>query len=277
MTDYAFYNGIFTPYDACVIPLSDRSIFFGDAVYDVIIGRNGIPYQLDLHLARLLENADKIGLIDIPTREAIIDAISKLIDLSQADQFMLYVQLSGNETRRKHLRDDDGVNLLITICATDIPERLQSVRAMTMMDKRYGYCNLKTTNLLPAVFSMNDAYNSGAELAIFHKRGYVTECSSANISIIKDGQLITHPLDSAILPGISEKNLVRICNDLGIGHICRRFKKHELFLADAVLITSTTKFVKVCSSIDNVDLRCDAMELCEMIFDKMLADFVETT
>ena len=277
MRDYAFYNGVFTPYDACVIPLSDRSIFFGDAVYDVILGRNGIPYQLDEHLDRLMENARRIGLDDIPARATVKEAISSVIELSEADCFMLYIQLSGNERRRKHLRDCGDVNLLITITAAEIPERLETVSAITMQDNRYGYCNLKTTNLLPAVLSMSEASLSGADLAIFHKNGLVTECSAANVSIIKNGELVTHPLDTSILPGISERNLIRVCSELGIPHLSRKFTVSEMLESDAVLITSTTKFVKVCDRIDGVELRrgCDA--LTKEIFRMMSEDFVKNT
>ena len=277
MRDYAFYNGVFTPYDACVIPLSDRSIFFGDAVYDVILGRNGIPYQLDEHLDRLLKNARQIGLDDIPQRATVKEAISSVIELSEADCFMLYVQLSGNERRRKHLRDCGDVNLLITITAADIPERIETVSAITMQDNRYGYCNLKTTNLLPAVLSMSEASRAGADFAIFHKNGLVTECSAANVSIIKNGGLITHPLDTSILPGISERNLIRVCSELGIPHSRREFSVCELFEADAVLITSTTKLVKVCDRLDGVSLRCERDGLTQEIFRLMAEDFVKNT
>lgn len=277
MRDYAFYNGVFTPYDACVIPLSDRSIFFGDAVYDVILGRNGIPYQLDEHLDRLLENARRIGLDDIPKRATVKEAISSMIELSEADCFMLYVQLSGNERRRKHLRDCGDVNLLITITAADIPERLETVSAITMQDNRYGYCNLKTTNLLPAVLSMSEASRAGADLAIFHKNGLVTECSAANVSIIKNGELVTHPLDTSILPGISERNLIRVCSELGIPHLSRKFTVSEMLESDAVLITSTTKLVKVCDRIDGVELRCGCNALTKEIFRMMSEDFVKNT
>ena len=277
MRDFAFYNGVFTPYDACVIPLSDRSIFFGDAVYDVILGRNGIPYQVDEHLDRLLENARRIGLEDIPERATVKKTVSSVIELSEADCFMLYMQLSGNERRRKHLRDCGDVNLLITITAADIPERLETVSAITMQDDRYGYCNLKTTNLLPAVLSMSEASRAGVDLAIFHKNGLVTECSAANVSIIKSGQLITHPLDTSILPGISERNLIRVCCELGIPQLSREFTVSEMYEADAVLITSTTKLAKLCDRLDGVSLRCGRDGLTQEIFKLMAEDFVKNT
>ena len=62
MKDLAYYNGVYTPYDAACVSLSDRSIFFSDAVYDVIVGNGKKTYQLDGHIDRLLSNAERIGL-----------------------------------------------------------------------------------------------------------------------------------------------------------------------------------------------------------------------
>ena len=95
MRDFAFYNGVFTPYDSAVIPLSDRSIFFADAVYDVILGRCGIPYQIDEHLERLMKNANAIGLGEEALKSEIIEAIDVLLEEAEVDDFMLYIQLSA--------------------------------------------------------------------------------------------------------------------------------------------------------------------------------------
>lgn len=277
MRDYAFYNGVFTPYDACAIPLSDRSIFFADAVYDVVIGRRGNAYQLDEHLERLFCNAKIVGFKNMPQKSYIEDAVSDIIKLSEADCFVLYIQLSANEMRRKHLRCEDKTNLLITISSAEIPCKLEGASAITMKDNRYAYCNVKTTNLLPAVLSMNEAHKASADLAIFHKNRIITECSASNISILSGNQLITHPLDSSILPGISEKNLIEVCKDLGIVHIEREFNLSELLRADAVLVTSTTKFVKICEKIDDVRLISEKTYLANEIFDIMLNDFLAKT
>ena len=60
--DYAYYNGVISPYDAMTVGLNDRALFFGDAVYDVMIGRNGKIHQLDEHLSRLKSGAEFLRL-----------------------------------------------------------------------------------------------------------------------------------------------------------------------------------------------------------------------
>lgn len=277
MIDYAFYNGVFTPYDACSVPISDRSIFFGEAVYDVMLGRGGRPYQQEEHLSRLLCNAEKIGLTDIPSKEYLAECIEELLAEARADDFVLYAQLSGNGARRSHTRSEVGVNVLLTVTETQIPKELLLTDAITLPDLRHGYCNVKTTALLPAVMSLTAAEERDAEIAIFEKDGYITECSHANVSIIIGNTLLTHPRDNNVLPGISEDNLIRICKERGITHEARPFTVNEAMSADLVLITSTTKLIRVCRSINREALRVANITLVRSIFDDMRRDLFDKT
>jgi D-alanine transaminase len=71
--------------------------------------------------------------------------------------------------------------------------------------------------------------------------GVVTECAHSNIAILKDGVIITHPDSPKILPGIAKKRLLSVAASEGI-EVCERpFAVDELFSADEILVTSTTK------------------------------------
>lgn len=277
MRDYAYYNGVFTPYDSAVIPLSDRSIFFADAVYDVILGRCGIPYQIDEHLERLMKNANAIGLGDNALKSEIIEAIDVLLEEAEADDFMLYIQLSARQKRRCHSRDELGSNILLTVTSAEIPVRLGFISAITLPDLRHAYCNVKTTNLLASVLSVMDAEALGCDTAIFRRGSMVTEASASNVSILKDNLLITHPLDRSILPGISELNLIRAAKKLEIGHERREFSVNEMMNADAVILSSTTKLIRMCQSIDGVELPSSGYEVVSSIFNEMLSDLPRRT
>lgn len=277
MRDFAYYNGALTPYDAATIPLSDRSIFFADAVYDVIIGRNGIPYQIDEHFSRLMRNADSIGLEGAPSKQELTEATELLISESNADSFILYVQISAKQKRRYHARDEYGTNLLMTVTPAQIPDELYYTSAITLPDQRHSYCNLKTINLLPSVFSIMDAEAMECDTAIFTKGSEVTEASAANVSVIIGNTLLTHPRDRSVLPGISEINLISAAKKLGLTHIESIFTADDMMIADAVLLTSTTKLVRICRSIDGKPLECRGYELANALFKEMLTDLLLKT
>ena len=277
MNDYAYYNGVYTPYDSACIPISDRSIFFSDAIYDVIIGRGKIPYQLDEHLERLYLNAKRIGFENLPGKDEIKSIIDTLLYEASADEFLLYVQLSTNNERRHHERGESAVNLFITVTECKIPTELGEISAITLPDMRHGFCETKTTNLLPAVLSVEEAKRRGADIAIFHKSGTVTECSYANVCIIKSGTLITHPFDSDILPGITQSNLISAAKNLGIKHVNRAFTLDELKDADAVMITSTTKLIKLCTAVDGIQIEPKVYDIASLLFNELRSDFCKCT
>ena len=252
MIDYAFYNGIFAPYDAMTIPISDRAFFFADAVYDVLIGHGKGVHNVPQHLDRLNKNAKEIGLDFTLSEDYFTEITDKLVELSCHDCFSIYVQLSASGIRRSHLRTSPDVNILITLTGAQIPELPEKISAITIPDRRYDFCNIKTVNLLPAVLSVEMAVKRGADIAIFESGGWITECSHANIFILKDGVLITPPLSSKILPGITRDTLIRLALKKGIPTIERQISKDEIHEADAVLITSTTHFLRICNRIDEV-------------------------
>ena len=90
----------------------------------------------------------------------------------------------------------------------------------------------------------------GCDEGIFIKNGFVTECTKSNILIIKQGRVLTHPISNKILPGIARAKLIEKCRQKNIEVMEKPFEKKELFSADEVLLTSTTKLCKKVGFID---------------------------
>ena len=251
MSSYAYYNGSFGKKDEIKIPLSDRSIFFGDAIYDVIIGSYDRLLWEEEHIDRFLGNAKRLEFNHKYTKNELSSLLREISVKSTLDCCMIYFQLSRNFPYRKHSATGSDTNLLIIVEPIKIEMHPKPMNLMTMSDRRYGYCDIKTTNLLPAVISATKAEALGCDEAIFIKDDIVTECTKSNISIIKHGRVITPPLSNNILPGITRSHLLRICHKEGIQLEERDITKSELFSADEILVTSTTKICKTVSIIDD--------------------------
>ena len=161
----------------------------------------------------------------------------------------------------KSLLIDLMANLLVIVEPIKIERHPAPMKLITMPDLRYGYCHIKTTNLLPAVISATESENSCCDEAVFIKDGLVTECTKSNILIIKQGRIITHPISNEILPGIVRGQVLKGCESLGIPYEEKAFTKEELFSADEVLITSTTKLIKTANRIDNLPVGGRAPDL----------------
>ena len=242
MPKTVYYNGKFYKNGAPVLSIYDRSVFFGDAVYDAIIGRDGGLFLHEEHLARLYDNAKRL---DIPlpcSSDAMLGILYKVIKKSELSEYFLYVQLSRCAHERVHAYPSNAFSSLLVTATPFSPKPMETeLKLMAAEDKRYGFCNIKTVNLLPAVLASREAESKGYDEAVFVKDGFITECAHSNVAILKDGCLITHHDCERILPGIAKRHLLSACKVLGIEIIERPFTLTELLDCDEALVTSTTK------------------------------------
>lgn len=272
MHGYAYYNGQFSKKEDVRIPLSDRVIYFGDAIYDIAIGAHGVLHLGDWHVERLLSGARALGYEHSYSHDFIVEIISECIIRSGAESYTVYMQLSRNAPVRSHGANVcNGVNLLITVDPSPLPKKSGGIKLISKEDKRYRYCNLKTVNLLPAVIYSTEAETKGYDEAVLVRDGVVTECAHSNISILKDRVLYTHPTDDKILPGITRRELIAISKETGIE--CREipFTLRDLLLADDVIVTSTTKLLRRANELDGVKLGCGKGEFSrieEVMFER---------
>lgn len=277
MRQDTYFNGTFGYRAELSVPLSDRSLYFGDAVYDAAIGKNGKIFLCQEHIERLYRSAEKIGISPRVGKEELFRVLCDMTKECMTP-FFLYFQFSrdGKNIRTHAYPDDAGCNLLILRDPLAAPVYDEPISLITAEDLRYFYCDVKTVNLLPAVLASKRAALAGAEETVLHRGSRVTECAHSNISILKDGVLITHPLDCRILAGISREHLLAAAARLGIPVRERAFTLRELFAADEILVTSASKICRRASRLDGkpVAMRdgTRATLLCDAMFDEWDSD-----
>ena len=272
MKNIAYYNGIIRPIDEILIPLSDRSIFFGDAIYDAAVGRNGRVYKLNEHLDRLYGNLKKIGIVPYCNCEVLEETIKKMVGDFEGT-FFLYIQMSRATQSRVHSATGASTSLLITVKEMALPPITKRLKLITADDLRYFYCDIKTTNLLPAVLAATDTELAGCDEAVFHRERTVTECAHSNIFILKSGILKTHPKSNRILPGITREHTIKCAKNLGIPIEEVAFSVEEMLAADEIFVTSTSKFCRSVSFIDGIPVGGHSPELASALCRAVYSDF----
>ena len=263
MEGYAYYNGKIGKCRDISIPLTDRLIYFGDGIYEVMIGRSNMLFLPEDHIDRLFFGINELNIYCAFSKDDLISLIYRLINISGYESYMIYISVSRDADERTHSYIDcTSANLLIIIKEFSL-SKSDGLKLITLNDDRYNYCHIKTVNLLPSVIAATKAQIAGCDEAVFIRGGIVTECAHSNIFIIKNETLITHPISSSILPGVTRKHLIKIAKDLKIPVIERGFTKSELMTSDEVIVTSTTKFANEAKIIDGNSVGGKSQRLLE--------------
>lgn len=278
MKDLAYYNGKISSVEDMRIPMNDRACYFGDGVYDATYSRNHIVWQLEEHVARLYRSADKLG-IGIPhTPEDLCALISRLVTQVDDGEQFVYFQVTRGTAPRAHVWGEmSRGNVWVMLRPMKTKDVYKKIKLITEPDTRFFHCDIKTLNLIPSVMAAQKAELAGANEAVLHRDGRVTECAHSNVHIIKDGIFRTAPTDNLILAGIARANLIRYCGILGIPVREEAFTVDEMMEADEVIVSSVSCFCLAAEEIDGKPVGGKAPALLRSLQDIALKEFTEAT
>jgi D-alanine transaminase len=238
-----YYKHQFLEKSEVHISPNDRGYYFGDGIYEVFRIYNHTLYEKDAHLRRLERSASEIG-INLPKSIGEIEIIlDKLLEMNGIPDGTLYLQITRGEAPRSHQFPKSVPSVMMASCTELIRPFIamqNGITAITMEDIRWLRCDIKTLNLLPNVLAKQAAIERGVGEVILHRSGTVTECSSSNLMLVKNGILYTHPANNLILHGVTRAVVLRLAQSLGIEVKEQPFTLQELMKADEVFITGTT-------------------------------------
>lgn len=113
---------------------------------------------------------------------------------------------------------------------------------------------------------------------MFYRPGNrVTECAHSNVSILKDGKFITAPTDNLILPGIARAHLIQACKKLEIPVSETPYTLEELFDADEIIVSSSSKLCLRACEIDGKPVGGKDAERMEKLRAAVIEEFERAT
>ncbi|ASN06655.1 D-amino-acid transaminase [Virgibacillus necropolis] len=248
----------FTHRDNLNYPFEERALQFGDGVYEVVRIYNGTYYLINEHIDRLFRSAEAVK-IKLPfTKEELSNLLNNLLlKNSVSNDAKLYLQVSRGSAPRNHIFPNNieaNVYGYIEDQARNVAGLQDGVKTITERDIRWEYCFVKSLNLLPNVLAKQTANEQGAYDAILHKDGIVTECSSANVYMIKDGTVYTYPTTKRILHGCVRMRIEKFVQDLTIPLNEDGFSVEDIALADEMFLTSSTSEVLPIVTVDDTQI-----------------------
>lgn len=250
-----YLNGQFMPIEEAKIPVLDRGFIFGDGVYEVIPVYSHRPFRLTEHLRRLQHSLDGIRLPNPHTEAEWSALFREMIARINAEDQYIYLHITRGVAKRDHAFPKPPVAPTIFMMSNPLmtpPAELLAtgVSAVTAPDNRWLRCDIKAISLLPNVLLRQMAVDAGCTETIMIRNEFLTEGAASNIFVVKNGKLLAPPKDNLMLPGITYDVVLEVARDAHIPHEVRKVAASEVFGADELLLTSSTKEVLAITTLD---------------------------
>jgi D-alanine transaminase len=249
-----YLNGSFVPLSEARIPVLDRGFIFGDGIYEVVPVYEGRPFRLTQHLNRLERSLAAIS-IDNPFDEAGWRAlIADLVGRHRWPNQFVYMQITRGVARRDHAFPK-GIQPTVFAMTSEFVApaaalREQGLAVITADDERWLHCDIKSVSLLGNVLAKQAAVDAGAAECMMFRDGILTEGSSSNIWVVRNGRVLGSPVNHLVLEGIRVGLLAELCARCGLDYELRRVPREEVLLADELMLTSATREILPITQVD---------------------------
>lgn len=250
-----YLNGELTPLSEAKIPVLDRGFIFGDGVYEVVPMYARKLFRAKQHMARLFRSLKSIGIPNPYSEEEWMALIGKVAAAHPSGDQLVYIQVTRGVAKRGHAFPNEAITPTVFIMTNPLTlpsaqARESGVSCVSLEDRRWLRCEIKSTSLLGNVLAAQHAAENNVVEAIQFRDGFLTEASASNVWIVKDGKLMAPPKDNLILEGIRYGLIEELCAASGITFASRRITRAEVFGADEVMLSSASKEILPVVAID---------------------------
>ncbi len=257
MSRIVHLNGAYLPEEQAKVSVFDRGFVMGDAVYEVTPVLGGKLLEFEGHMNRLDRSMKELEIICELTRDQWLGIHRELIRRNDLDEGMIYLQVSrGNAGDRDFRYPPTGTPPTVVLYTqskpglADDPRARQGIKVISLPDLRWHRRDIKTVQLLYPSMARMAAEAAGKNDAWFVEDGFVTEGSSNNVYIVKDGKIITRQLSRDILHGITRASLLKYAVEAQMKIEERPFTIEEAQSADEAFYTSASSFVMPVVEVD---------------------------
>jgi len=261
---YIWINGTMVETAKATIPFLTSGFHYGIAVFEGIraysTARGPAVFRLDDHMQRFDESLRIFGFLDIPYSPAqLSDAVAETVRANGFDE--CYIRpLAWLADGGWNLTLDTG-KLHIGIAVWEQSVYLgkdpspRGLRANVSSFPRHHPASMMTKakisgNYVNSYLAKTESRRLGFDESILlDHEGYITECSGANLFVVRGGRLVTPPTD-AILEGVTRRTVFTLARDLGIEFVEGRITRDQLYACDEVFVCGTAAEIQGIAEID---------------------------
>jgi branched-chain amino acid aminotransferase len=256
-----YVNGTIRPAAQAVVPAYDHGFLYGEGVYETLRTYNRVPFLYDRHMRRLRASARHIRL-DVPyADETLLGWIDQTVKaaepLTEAYIRILHTRGVGELTYDVNATPTPSLVIIVKPLEeqpTRIAEEGVTIALVSIMRNHPASLNpiIKSNNLLNNALAMQEAYQKGAEEGLMcNYRGELSECSQANVFLVRGGVVLTPKSQAGLLEGITRAFVFEVGRDIGVEVRDETLYPKDLDTADEMFITSTTREISPVTRVDD--------------------------
>jgi branched-chain amino acid aminotransferase len=260
-------NGVVTGARDAVVPVYDHGFLYGEGVYETLRTYRGEPFLFGPHFERLLHSAGMMNLrvpfsqaeLLASVRETMRVARGESPDHAHSDAYIRILLTRGVGELTYSLAACPVPTVVIIVKPYVAPADrtfTEGIRLAIVSVRRNHPSALnpmmKSNNLINNALAMQEALAKDAEEALMlNQAGEIVECSQSNVFIVRDGGIVTPPIEAGLLPGITRQFVMDLAAGVGIQAREAHLRPDELIGADEAFITGTTREVTPVVAVDD--------------------------
>lgn len=266
LSKFVWFDGKFITLDKASVPVTTHAIHYGTSVFEGIRAywnsKNLFIFRLEDHIKRF-RNSGRYYSISLNFSNKQIE--NAIIDLCKKNKMKKSCYI-----RPFYFVGEYGINLHVTEKAPTIVAifmfpfgDLFNKKGITAGVSSWRKFSVSTTppqakmggNYLNSILATQEAKRNGYDEAILlDKLGNVSEAPGENIFIVKDNQIITPPLSSSALAGITRDSIFQLAEDMGYKVVIREISRSELYIAEEVFLSGTAAEITPIIRIDKNEI-----------------------
>ena len=259
MSRTVYVNGEYLPEEEAKISVFDRGFLFADGVYEVTSVLGGKLIDFEGHAKRLERSLSELEMASPVTSDELLAIHRELVARNGIEEGLVYLQITRGAADRDFAYPEGATPSIVLFTQSkpglaDNPKAKEGLKIISIEDQRWGRRDIKTVQLLYPSMGKMAAKKAGADDAWMIEDGHVTEGTSNNAYIVKNGTIITRHLGNEILHGITRAAVLRFAQEAQMQVEERPFTLDEAKVADEAFITSASTFVMPVVQIDDAPL-----------------------
>lgn len=248
------HNDRLAPMEEVRLSPGQAGLLNGWGVFTTLRIYGGRPFAFQHHWHRLTTDASRLRIPVELEAETVLKRVTRLIEANHVADGCARIYFIYNRVGY-WVSDEIMPDVDLIMYTADLPRRKGPARLAMQAHDRHAanlLAGVKVTSWLQNVWMLDQTLHRGFdEVLLLNERNEVAECTAANIFCVRNGEVVTPPLSSGCLPGVTRTTLLEIGQEAGVPIEEATITVQDLYAADEIFITSTTREVQPVSQIED--------------------------